>query len=45
MGDANIDDIPIEGEEDPADGQPEEQPEIIDKLRPKVKAYHNPKGL
>lgn len=36
----NVDDIPIEGEEEAAGlGEPEEEVEIIDKLRPKVRAY------
>jgi hypothetical protein len=41
---ANVDDIPIEGEEEAADGQPDEPQEVIDKLRPNVKVYCNPKN-
>ena len=37
-GEANVDDIPIEGEDDGA-VEAEEEKEVIDKLRPKRKAY------
>ena len=40
----NIDDIPIEGEEEVVEGQ-EEEKIIVDKLKPKIKAYHDAKGI
>lgn len=43
-GDINIDDIPIEGEEEVVEGQ-EEEKIIVDKLKPKIKAYHDAKGI
>ena len=42
-GDANVDDIPIEGEDDGGVAvDEEEEKEVVDKLRPKVKAYGEP---
>lgn len=40
-GDINVDDIPLEGEEEQP-GLPEleeEEPEVVDRLRPRLKAY------